>query len=125
MTIVLTVPLILTSVLMIGEKVKETYANMLQKNLQTQVIETQSEINDIILNGVNTTQQKNALKEKNNKLKMLIKQIEMNKSKLKKPKGNVGRKMTISKKPVVSSKPSVIKKPAVMGKPITAKKNKK
>ena len=82
-TIVLTVPLLLTSVLMIGEKVKESYANRIQKSLHTQVIETQSEINDIIINGVTTTKQKNALKEKNNKLKSLVKQIEMNRQKAK------------------------------------------
>lgn len=82
-TIVLTVPLLLTSVLMIGEKVKESYANRIQKSLHTQIIETQSEINDIIINGVTTTKQKNALKEKNDKLKSLVKQIEMNRQKAK------------------------------------------
>ena len=118
MTIILTVPLILTSILMIGEKVKESFANMApQKNIHTQVIETQSQINDMIANGVNTPQQKNALKAKNDKLKSLIKQIELRNSMLKKPK------VTVSKKTVVATKPSVAMKPTVAsGKTTTNKK---
>jgi hypothetical protein len=41
-TIILTVPLLLTSILMIGEKVKESYANMAKKNIHTKVIEVQT-----------------------------------------------------------------------------------
>lgn len=104
-TIVLTIPLVLTSILMIGEKVKETFANMApQKNLHTQFIETQSEINDMIANGVNTTQQKNALKVKNDKLKSLLKQIDAKSNMRKKTKGYVAKKQTVSSKPVVAQK---------------------
>ncbi len=85
-TIVLSVPLLLTSVLMIGEKVKESFANMAKKNIHTQIIETQSQINDMIANGITTSQQKNALKAKNDYLKKLIKQIEANKKYVKKRK---------------------------------------
>ncbi len=87
-TIVLTIPLLLTSVLMIGEKVKEgykTYGKNSSKNyskntskskkITMEIIQTQAEINNMILNGVTTTQQKNALKSKNDKLKSLIKQM--------------------------------------------------
>jgi hypothetical protein len=91
-TIVLTIPLLLTSVLMIGEKVKEgykTYGKNSGKNssknssknyskskkITMQIIQTQAEINNMIMNGVTTTQQKNALKSKNDKLKSLIKQM--------------------------------------------------
>jgi hypothetical protein len=87
-TIVLTIPLLLTSVLMIGEKVKEgykTYGKNSSKNysknyskskkITMQIIQTQAEINNMIMNGVTTTQQKNALKAKNDKLKSLIKQM--------------------------------------------------
>jgi hypothetical protein len=87
-TIVLTIPLLLTSVLMIGEKVKEgykTYGKNSTKNssknynkskkITMQIIQTQAEINNMIMNGITTTQQKNALKSKNDKLKSLIKQM--------------------------------------------------
>jgi hypothetical protein len=87
-TIVLTIPLLLTSVLMIGEKVKEgykTYGKNSSKNssknyskskkITMQIIQTQAEINNMIMKGVTTTQQKNALKSKNDKLKSLIKQM--------------------------------------------------
>jgi competence protein ComGC len=86
MTIILTVPLLLTSILMIGEKVKESFANMAKKNIHTKVIEVQSQINDMIANGISTSQQKNALKAKNDYLKYLIKEIEANKKYVKKRK---------------------------------------
>jgi competence protein ComGC len=105
MTIILTVPLLLTSVLMIGEKVKESFANMVKKNLHKQVIETQTQINDMIANGVNTPQQKNALKIKNDKLKNLLKQIDVKPVMLKKSKVTV-----VSKPTVASIKPVNYKK---------------
>lgn len=87
-TIVLTIPLLLTSVLMIGEKVKEGYKtygknsgknssknSSKSKKITMQIIQTQAEINNMIMNGITTTQQKNALKSKNDKLKSLIKQM--------------------------------------------------
>jgi len=87
-TIVLTIPLLLTSVLMIGEKVKEGYKtygknsgknssknSSKSKKITMEIIQTQAEINNMIMNGVTTTQQKNALKSKNDKLKSLIKQM--------------------------------------------------
>jgi len=103
MTIVLSVPLILTSILMIGEKVKESFANMVKKNLHTQVLETQTQINDMIANGVNTPQQKNALKIKNDKLKNLLKQIDVKQGMLKKPKVTVVKKQVVLTKPTVAS----------------------
>ncbi len=103
MTIVLSVPLILTSILMIGEKVKESFANMAKKNIQTQLIETQTQINDMIANGVNTPQQKNALKIKNDKLKKILKQIHMKPGMLKKPKVTVVKKQVVVTKPTVAS----------------------
>ena len=111
MTIVLSFPLLLTSILMIGEKVKESYANMVRKGLHDQIIDTQAEINDMLLNGVNTTQQKNALKAKNDKLKSLIKQIESKSNMMNKKKGM--KKTTVTTKPVVATKPAVAKKPTV------------
>lgn len=110
-TIVLSVPLLLTSILMIGEKVKESYKNMVQKDLHTQIIETQSEINDMILNGVTTSQQKSALKVKNDKIKSLQKQIELNKNKnkmLRKSKGWASSKPVTASKPIVATKPAVV-----------------
>jgi regulator of replication initiation timing len=65
---------------------------MAKKNLQTQLIETQTQINDMIANGVNTPQQKNALKIKNDKLKKILKQINMKPGMSKKPKATLVKK---------------------------------
>jgi len=59
---------------------------MAKKNIHTKVIEVQSQINDMIANGISTSQQKNALKAKNDYLKYLIKEIEANKKYVKKRK---------------------------------------
>ena len=84
---------------------------MVRKGLHDQIIDTQAEINDMLLNGVNTTQQKNALKAKNDKLKSLIKQIEAKSNMMNKQKGM--KKTTVTTKPVVATKPAVAKKPTV------------
>jgi hypothetical protein len=59
---------------------------MAKKNIHTKVIEVQTQINDMIANGVTTSQEKNALKKKNDYLKYLIKEIKANKKYVKKQK---------------------------------------
>jgi len=73
MIIILTIPLILTSVLMVGKTVKENFENA-SKSLDEQIKDLQTEIDAMIENGVSSDPDKSAFKEKNEKLKNLMKQ---------------------------------------------------
>ena len=73
MIIILTVPLILTSVLMVGKTVKENFENA-SKSLDEQIKDLQTEIDAMIEKGVSSDADKSAFKEKNEKLKNLMKQ---------------------------------------------------
>ncbi len=73
MIIILTIPLILTSVLMVGKTVKENFENA-SKSLDEQIKDLQTEIDAMIEKGVSSDADKSAFKEKNEKLKNLMKQ---------------------------------------------------
>lgn len=73
MIIILTIPLVLTSVFMVGKKVKESFENA-GKSIDEQIQELQAEIDKMIEKGVSTDSDKSAFKEKNEKLKSLMKQ---------------------------------------------------
>lgn len=71
MIIILTVPLVLTSVLMVGKKVKESFENA-GKSIDEQIKELQGEIDEMIQKGLSTDADKTAFKEKNDKLQKLL-----------------------------------------------------
>ena len=71
MIIILTVPLVLTSVLMVGKKVKESFENS-GKSIDEQIKELQGEIDEMIQKGLSTDADKTAFKEKNDKLQKLL-----------------------------------------------------
>jgi hypothetical protein len=73
MIIILTIPLILTSVLMVGKTVKENFENA-SKSLDEQIKDLQTEIDAMVEKGVSSDADKSAFKEKNEKLKNLMKQ---------------------------------------------------
>lgn len=73
MIIILTIPLVLTSVLMVGKTVKENFENA-SKSIDDQIKELHAEIDKMIEKGVSTEEDKAAFKEKNEKLKTLMKQ---------------------------------------------------
>jgi hypothetical protein len=82
MILILTVPLVLTSVLMVGKTVKESFENA-DKSIDEQIKELQGEIDDMIQKGLSTDADKTAFKEKNDKLqKLLEKKASMPKPKL-------------------------------------------
>jgi hypothetical protein len=88
MIIILTIPLILTSVLMVGKTVKENFENA-SKSLDEQIKDLQTEIDAMVEKGVSSDADKSAFKEKNEKLKNLMKQKnESGKSSDEKDKGD-------------------------------------
>jgi hypothetical protein len=88
MIIILTIPLVLTSVLMVGKTVKESFENA-SKSIDEQIKELQSEIDKMIEKGVSSDADKSSFKEKNEKLKTLMKQKdESGKSSDEKDKGD-------------------------------------
>ncbi len=73
MIIILTIPLVLTSVLMVGKTVKESFENA-SKSIDEHIKELQTEIDKMIEKGVSSDADKSSFKEKNEKLKTLMKQ---------------------------------------------------
>lgn len=73
MIIILTIPLVLTSVLMVGKTVKESFENA-SKSIDEQIKELQSEIDEMVEKGLSSDADKSSFKEKNEKLKTLMKQ---------------------------------------------------
>lgn len=71
MILIITVPLVLTSVLMVGKTVKENFENA-GKSIDEQIKELQAEIDDMIQKGLSTDADKTAFKEKNDKLQNLL-----------------------------------------------------
>ena len=71
MILIITVPLVLTSVLMVGKTVKESFENA-SKSIDEQIKELQAEIDSMIEGGLSTEADKTAFKEKNEKLKNLM-----------------------------------------------------
>ncbi len=67
MIIILTIPLVLTSVLMVGKTVKESFENA-GKSIDEQIKEVQSEIDKMVEKGVSSESDKSSFKEKNEKL---------------------------------------------------------
>jgi hypothetical protein len=76
MILILTVPLVLTSVLMVGKTVKESFETASKsKNTSTideQIKELQKEIDDMIESGISTDADKADFKKKNDKLQKLM-----------------------------------------------------
>jgi len=71
MIIILTVPLVLTSVLMVGKTVKESFENA-SKSIDDQIKELQAEIDSMVEKGISTKADKAAFKEKTDKLQKLL-----------------------------------------------------
>ena len=71
MILIITVPLVLTSVLMVGKTVKESFENA-GKSIDEQIKELQAEIDARIEKGLSTDADKTAFKEKNEKLQKLL-----------------------------------------------------
>jgi hypothetical protein len=72
MIIILTIPLVLTSVLMVGKTVKESFQNA-SKTIDEQIKDVQVEIDAMVEKGISTDQEKQLFKEKNKKLQDLLK----------------------------------------------------
>jgi hypothetical protein len=77
MIIILTIPLVLTSVLMVGKKVKENFENAststtTQMTHDDKIKKLQEEIDTLVQNGITTESQKLEFKRKNNQLQMLL-----------------------------------------------------
>ena len=71
MILIITVPLVLTSVLMVGKTVKESFENA-GKSIDEQIKELQEEIDAMIEKGLSTDADKAAFKKKNDQLKKLL-----------------------------------------------------
>jgi hypothetical protein len=71
MILIITVPLVLTSVLMVGKTVKESFENA-SKSIDEEIKELQGEIDEMIQKGLSTDADKAAFKEKNDKLQKLL-----------------------------------------------------
>ena len=103
MILILTVPLVLTSVLMVGKTVKESFENA-DKSIDAQIKELQGEIDDMIQKGLSTDADKTAFKEKNDKLqKLLEKKASMPKpTSMPKPNPTTSMEKTTTSEPMSS-----------------------
>ena len=103
MILILTVPLVLTSVLMVGKTVKESFENA-DKSIDEQIKELQGEIDDMIQKGLSTDADKTAFKEKNDKLqKLLEKKASMPKpTSMPKPNPTTSMEKTTTSEPMSS-----------------------
>jgi hypothetical protein len=71
MILIITVPLVLTSVLMVGKTVKESFENA-AKSIDEQIKDLQKEIDEMIQKGLSTDADKAAFKDKNDQLQKLL-----------------------------------------------------